>query len=790
MAPSDAGSDPLQSANHFLPANTVPVANDPSLASSETATKRQRLETPETRQRSKVTRACDSCKARKARCTGEQPCQSCTRRKIACRYETVYSRGKSPPPRRRTSEALDQPSHTPQSASLNGHRLVSNSSPIALSTGNPRTDSSSLETRAIRGHTDQDTLQYGDGDTSLHVVLQTHGQNGTTTEPPSRASPGLDVAGQYTDNTSGISFLQRAWHRISKNANSQVGSRQLGGDEDTQLLVHAGDKGFAEPLPLQLPSLTRADDLLALYFDICMATYRMLHRPTVTNWLRRMLQHNVDSAPISVGVGHAKAAVTLSVLAIASLHDEKSQNGTTPLSAENLPSSPYSDNLFCEAVRLTDTETGFPTLESVQARLIQVLFLFMSCRFNQAWYVFGHACQIIFALGLHRRNDRRRASRMQARDFVNEQCRSRTFWAAYTLDKHLSVVFGRPQHFHDNDIDQVFPELVNDEDMSVDGPSRNRTGDCHIEALVAHARLAQINEKILQDVYSIRHVPNYERIAASHRLGAELRNWKVSLPPMFHAINPNSLIPSFRRQAQSLDLSYCHAVMLVHRPFLLKDLEREGKEARSMASQSIAECISAAEFVLDMVDRQAQEGSLFHAFWWMHYVCFNALVVIYVWTIQESKVSAMSEELRRIIQSAERCLGHLAQATASNSPSRKYSIILQELRAEAKRKMRKAVDKQQDSIQQSVQRMEPHSGTNNSFDTSSRHLESQGQVYDHPFSSPADTNDSGLMPFLYDWQASDWLDLDSSAFDSFLNVELQTEGHSLGLMNESIPDTM
>ncbi|PSK56661.1 Xanthine dehydrogenase [Elsinoe australis] len=150
----------------------------------------------------------------------------------------------------------------------------------------------------------------------------------------------------------------------------------------------------------------------------------------------------------------------------------------------------------------------------------------------------------------------------------------------------------------------------------------------------------------------------------------------------------------------------------------------------------------------------------------------------------------MSEELRRIIQSAERCLGHLAQATGSNSPSRKYSIILQELRAEAKRKMRKAVDKHQDSIQQSVQRMEPHSGTNNSFDTFSRHLESQGQIYDHPFSSPADTNDSGLMPFLYDWQTSDWLDLDSSAFDSFLDVNLYDDGQSHELINDSLSHTL
>lgn len=89
-------------------------------------------------------------------------------------------------------------------------------------------------------------------------------------------------------------------------------------------------------------------------------------------------------------------------------------------------------------------------------------------------------------------------------------------------------------------------------------------------------------------------------------------------------------------------------------------------------------CISAASTALELVDSMASDGTLFHAFWWTHYVSFCALAVVYVWQIQQK---APFEG--RLFELAERCMIHLAHATDSNSPSRRYSIILQELREEA-----------------------------------------------------------------------------------------------------------
>jgi hypothetical protein len=77
---------------------------------------------------------------------------------------------------------------------------------------------------------------------------------------------------------------------------------------------------------------------------------------------------------------------------------------------------------------------------------------------------------------------------------------------AYILDKYLGVIFGRPRHYHDEDIDQKFPDLVNDEDMTSAGPNGTSSNDCHVESLVYHAKLAQIAERISREVYSIKPV--------------------------------------------------------------------------------------------------------------------------------------------------------------------------------------------------------------------------------------------------------------------------------------------
>lgn len=97
-------------------------------------------------------------------------------------------------------------------------------------------------------------------------------------------------------------------------------------------------------------------------------------------------------------------------------------------------------------------ETGETRLTTVVSRLQQCHYLAARSRINHAWSLFGTTARLALAAGLHRRQ---RYHEAREANCIESECRKRTFWAAYTLDRYLSAALGRPKAFHDDDIDQV-----------------------------------------------------------------------------------------------------------------------------------------------------------------------------------------------------------------------------------------------------------------------------------------------------------------------------------------------
>jgi hypothetical protein len=173
-------------------------------------------------------------------------------------------------------------------------------------------------------------------------------------------------------------------------------------------------------------------------------------------------------------------------------------------------------------------------------------------------------------------------------------------------------------------------------------------------------------------------LPNQDRLAAAHRLGRELHEWRSSLPPHLGTVKPSTLMPGFRRQAIALQLAYSHALIHTNRPFLLSDA----------APENVTECIFATKNSLELINRMAGDKTLFHSFWWTHYVIFCALAVVYVWEIQRvtrTMDGVDDESMSKIFDIAEKCRGLLKRASTGISQNRRYSVILDEIRSEAQR---------------------------------------------------------------------------------------------------------
>jgi len=506
-----------------------------------------------------------------------------------------------------------------------------------------------------------------------------------------------------------------------------------------------------------------------LYFDVCISTYKPLHRPTVEIWYRIASTNLASGFPMSQGLGHAEVSTLLSIFAIATFHRQKSRGY-----ADDISSLSESDAYFRRSLSFTESETGIATLESAQARILQAFYLLMTCRQNQAWYVFGSLLQIISALGMHRR-DWKRSTGPQP-DYIHSQCRKRLFWSVYILDRVLGVVMGRPRHFHDDDIDQELPDSVNDNEMTPAGRLNSEgSEDCHMDGFVCNIKLARIVGKISHDLYPIKPLSETDRIEVTRRLGKELEGWQSSLPPFLSTVRPSSLVRSFRRQCIALRLAYDHAVMHLYRPFLLSRRNRKPSSdndvTEAFRQESIQLCIAAAQDALRTIDAFASDGPLFHAFWWTHYVAFCALTIVYVWNTQQPSNELKGIDRAKLMMMAEQCQIHLAQATVSNSPSRRYSIILEELRSDSRKGS--LLD------DQAAAQAPPETATR--LDTQNLHvggtteLTTLNSAVSMPYTSPhlAQTPvpvTSALPaesrnPFM-NWQTSDWLEIDASVSGS------------------------
>lgn len=113
------------------------------------------------------------------------------------------------------------------------------------------------------------------------------------------------------------------------------------------------------------------------------------------------------------------------------------------------------------------------------------MYLLTQSQINRCWRAFGTVSHLALATGLNRR--RRNHSGMRN---AESESRRRTFWCAYTLDVHLSVVLGRPQLFHDEDIDIEIPACVDDEDLSENkvASAISSNGPSIMHAPIAHIK--------------------------------------------------------------------------------------------------------------------------------------------------------------------------------------------------------------------------------------------------------------------------------------------------------------
>ncbi|KAF9888996.1 hypothetical protein FE257_008166 [Aspergillus nanangensis] len=589
-------------------------------------------------QRRNTIRACDTCKEKKTRCSGTLPCLRCCRLVIQCEYRSSYSRGLVAPP----PPPLDASDDIPMA------NRVLQSSPSTPSDF-PQACSSRLGALACSGvhRTEHGSAS---GLSFLSGVCQQFREDPV-------ASGHLDI--------SGLAAL-----------NPEV--------PDASSVFQYGDKPYSRYYvpDVELPSFERAMHLVAIYFDFAVVTYRFLLRGRVEQWVSQLFESGISPAKPPSGPLVATACVVFSVFAIGALYEQRDV-------ANQIDRDEQSERWLAIAKHLLALEVGPPGLETIQARLNVCLYLVASSRASESWFSYGVTVQLVIALGLHRASlvsaDQDRGSA-----YTDQQLRKRIFWSVYTLDRYISVIFGRPPLLHEEDVDQEFPDELSDEDLLIDDPAlRGGRPDHGMVTAVLHFRLAQILGSISRQLYTAKpHCPGTP-VERAVLLMLELERWRENVPASHDQW----------RFSQILQLAYFHAIIHATRSLLflnMDDMARSPVPTATVVSY-IEKCMGAAEDIMTIVDDLSSERRLIQGFWFTHYICFCAITVAYIYIIRHHQSSPLirlstqhqddAGRLRYLFSLAETCQQHLGCVTSHSSPSRRYGLILEELRLEVHRQI-------------------------------------------------------------------------------------------------------
>ncbi|RDW71701.1 hypothetical protein BP5796_07735 [Coleophoma crateriformis] len=573
-----------------------------------------------TRDRVKVSRACDRCKGKKIRCTGKQPCSLCTRLGLECEFRASYRRGKVPLVRRDDSQIT----HASYQTGI-------------------------------------DCLPEVDPDPQILATHERQRVNTTSAIPSSRNSPEppqTDLQGHYVGPSSGASFLLRAQKRLHSMVALSRGSS----------IFTFGDA----PLPefdasfLILPAKEEADCLIGRYFDYAVPTHRFLYRPAVEKWMEELYSNSAPQDERTRG----RRAVVFMVFAQASEY-----------LPTNNASSHNSARYFEAAEQQLKGEVGAIRLTSVQARLCQCFFLLSESRINHCWSLFGTTAHLLLALGLHRKR-RRDAASIDVEDECRRRVfwsayvldcylsaalgRPRTFHNDDTDqelpslidDNQLARSDRQPCKSQNIMLASIYHarlakiiSLILKDIYSINPPSPT--------SLEQHAK--KYNADLRNWRNDIAHFIDVDVSLLSMLFGRQSTVLRLAYSHAQILLNRPFLLRSFadltRKQTQSTTID------------------------QDITAGSIKICLEGAMTITAIVNDLCETKQNYRALWFTHYYAFCAIVVLYVYTIRCKQ--DQPETWKHYFIAAERCQQQICKSDkGKDSLLQRYNIVLEELRLE------------------------------------------------------------------------------------------------------------
>ncbi|KAI8882106.1 hypothetical protein K501DRAFT_324166 [Backusella circina FSU 941] len=355
----------------------------------------------------------------------------------------------------------------------------------------------------------------------------------------------------------------------------------------------------------------------------------------------------------------------------------------------------WSDHFFDQAEFIISKWSTTPTLSKVQA-----IILILNHRGNRdsrssaCWQMGGFAIRLAHLLGLHRTCDDWEIPEAE------KETRKRVWWALYITDRFQTALLGRPINIRDEDNNVSYPDARADREEVLDEFSVNLDKFPHnaiisrfpslktpsqdakpavYELFIQFIKLSEVLGRILIGLHS----PSGKNFSVQHgsdglisRLDHELTEWRFGFPTALR----NAGLADFDEKSghfaptiASTLLFYFSTLILLHRPFIKKTVSKSSFTSRQI-------CSSAATRGLRIASSMSVRDFLMCPYSFSLYPLMQCwLILMYNTKNPNPTISASAKsDLRKAIQLINRLKGMSSTATKLCNTVHKLSGCVQE----------------------------------------------------------------------------------------------------------------
>ncbi|CAI7665062.1 unnamed protein product [Penicillium pancosmium] len=649
----------------------------------------------------RVPRACESCRMRKTKCSGDAPvCRQCREQRAICIY-----------PSSAREKAIKQ--NADLTKMLQGYQsLLVEAKPFV-----PGRTAKKI----------QDILQHSDSgyisnDVSSGSSFKDESAKDGTGEEVSRASSSVgslealdeveyDVNSTDQSRATGnigksseITWMQGLEKDAVRPNNSQGG--EFGFDDSYrgnvpshrpyphELNYHLDDLEISVSEPVQVyyvPPRQLADTLFGLYLRVVHPYLPIINSPLFCNQYLNFY----DNSAIP---GDKWLAILNMVFAIAATYAQKAEM--------EWPGDPQDHLHYLTRARILsmngDDVFRHSDLQQVQVEGLVSLYLLSTDQIHRSWRISALAIRSAISLGLNLRNNDRTVTSL------SKEVRNRLWWSLFIIENRLSLMTGRPSCVSVNMCSAPFPLPLSDEQLQtstattlLDDP---RLRDKRLNNVMASSRLqptssgrpieeedfaeshtwlsslpvtaelcflyacdlTMLMEEISGRIYSVHSVHHTGQHIQAHinELKSRLDTWFTSIPISldFAHITEND---EAKDEKTRLACQYYSAKMMLGRPCLCTPHKNRfnSDEEKGFAHLMAVSTIKSASQMAQLIPEVSSSAETFGISpWWccLHYVMQTAAVLIIELSLN---CIHMAEQKSSLLQLTKRCILWLHKAS-------------------------------------------------------------------------------------------------------------------------------